>query len=152
MRGTIMNLAQWSPLRELEDIFNIYNYNPTWSKNKTSNGELTIPDWSPKVDVKENKDNYFIKAELPGVDKKDVKVTLEKGILSIRGEKRFEKEYEDEKSHRVECSYGNFVRSFSLPESVDHEGVSAKFKDGLLHLCIKKAQTSKQKTIEINVD
>lgn len=146
-----MNLTQWTPLKELEDIFNKYNYSNSWV-NKNNSGELTIPDWAPKVDIKENKDAYCIKAELPGVDKKDVKVTLEKGILTIRGEKRFEKEYDDEKSHRVECSYGNFVRSFSLPESVESEGVTAKFKDGLLNLTIKKAQAAKQKTIEISVD
>jgi len=148
-----MNIAQWSPFRELEEILTRYNNssNP-WPRSKENNGELTIPDWTPKVDIKENKEAYTIKAELPGVEKNDVNITLEKGILSIRGEKRFEKEFEDEKSHRIECAYGNFVRSFSLPESVNNDGVKAKFKDGLLTLVIAKKPEQQQKSIKINVE
>lgn len=148
-----MKLVNWnSPFNELETYFNKLQNLNNWPTNNKENGELTMPDWSPKVDIKENKESYLIKAELPGVTKNDVSVTLEQGVLTVRGEKKFEKEYNDEKTHRVECSYGSFVRSFSLPESVDESKVTANFKDGLLNLIIPKAPQAKQKSIEINVE
>lgn len=148
-----MSLVNWdNPFRELENYLNKVQGANTWPTRNKDNGELTVPDWSPKVDIKETKESYLIKAELPGVDKENVSVTLEQGVLTIRGEKRFEKEYDEEKTHRVECSYGSFVRSFSLPESVEEERVTARFKDGLLNLVIPKAASAKQKNIEINIE
>lgn len=140
------------PFKELENYLNRVNHINKWPTSNTENGELTIPDWSPKVDIKENKEAYCIKAELPGVKKEDVSVTLEQGVLTIRGDKKFEKEYDEERTHRVECSYGSFVRSFSLPESVDETQVTAKYRDGLLNLVIPKQAEAKQKSIEINVE
>lgn len=148
-----MKLVNWnSPFGELENYFNRLQNLNNWPTNNKENGELTMPDWAPKVDIKETKESYIIKAELPGVNKNDVSVTLEQGVLTIRGEKKFEKEYDEEKTHRVECSYGSFVRSFSLPESVDENKVTANFKDGLLNLLIPKSPKAKQKSIEINVE
>lgn len=147
-----MSIAKWEhPFRDLENFLNKY-HSASWPAEGKSGGELTVPDWSPKVDIKETGESYVIKAELPGVKREDVSVTLEQGVLSIRGEKKFEKEFDDEKTHRVECSYGSFVRSFSLPDSVQEECVTAKYKDGLLNLIIPKAKKAKQKSIEINVE
>lgn len=148
-----MSVRNWdNPLKELENYFNKLQRHGQWPAAGSDSGELTIPDWSPKVDIKETNESYLIKAELPGVDKKNVSVTLEHDVLTIRGEKRFEKEFDDEKTHRVECSYGSFVRSFSLPEAVEDEHVTAKFKDGILNLVIPKSSSAKQKSIEINVE
>lgn len=152
-----MSLSHWGhPFKDLENHLNYMNRlnrAESWpTSNNKDTGELTVPDWAPRVDIKETAESYVIKAELPGVNKNDVSVTLEQGVLTLRGEKKFEKEYDDEKTHRVECSYGSFVRSFSLPESVDENKVTAKYKDGLLNLIIPKAQQAKQKSIEINVE
>lgn len=150
---TTWGSSNWSPFKELEDVLNKYHHMGNWPTSKdNNNNELTVPDWSPKVDIKENKEAYTIKAELPGVDKKDINITLEDGVLTLRGEKHFEKEFDDEKTHRVECHYGSFVRSFSLPESVEDDCVKASFKDGMLNLVIPKATKAKQKSININVE
>lgn len=146
-------LARWdNPFRELETYINRVSKN--LSASNEADDELTRADWMPKVDVKENNQAYLIKAELPGVDKKDVQVTFRDGLLVIRGEKHTEKTKEKEdnsfRSHRVECSYGSFVRSFKLPENVDGEKVSAKFNHGVLELEVPKTST-KQKQIEIDI-
>ncbi|MBH0187604.1 MAG: Hsp20/alpha crystallin family protein, partial [Nitrospira sp.] len=94
---------------------------------------------------------YLIKAELPEVKKEDVKVSVEDGVLTLSGERRQEKEEKGKKYHRVERSYGSFVRSFSLPESVDEGGVKAEYKDGVLNLHLPKTEKVKPKSIEVKV-
>lgn len=150
-----MNLVTRSPFYALEDILgrysNVkrhYNYLTTEDADR---GELTVADWTPSIDISEQKDAYTIKAELPGVTKDDVNVTLENSVLSIRGEKRFEKATDEGKTHRVECAYGQFVRSFTLPESVQDDKVEATYKDGVLNLLIPKAPHVQAKAIDINV-
>jgi HSP20 family protein len=112
---------------------------------------LTVADWSPTVDISETDGEYLIKAELPEVKKDDVKVTLEDGILTIHGERRREKDEKTTKYHRVERSYGSFVRSFSLPDQVDENGVKAEYKDGMLNLRIPKSEKAKPRAIEVKV-
>ena len=112
---------------------------------------LTVADWSPTVDISETDGEYLIKAELPEVKKDDVKVTLEDGILTIQGERRREKDEKTTKYHRVERSYGSFVRSFSLPDQVDENGVKAEYKDGMLNLRIPKSEKAKPRAIEVKV-
>jgi HSP20 family protein len=112
---------------------------------------MVVADWVPSVDVSETDGEYQIKAEIPDVKKEDVKVTVEDGVLTIQGERKQEKEVTGKKYHRVERSYGSFVRSFTLPDLVDEEKVKAEFKDGVLNLQLPKSEKAKPKAIEVKV-
>ena len=105
--------------------------------------------WTPAADIRETKEAYLVEAELPGLSKEDVSVTFENGILTLSGERRFEKETEEENYRRVERRYGSFSRAFSLPREVDAEGVKATFKDGLLTVTVPKIEQAKPRTIDI---
>lgn len=108
-------------------------------------------DWTPAVDVVENPDAYVLNAELPGLNKDEVKITLENNILSIRGEKKNEMEKKEGNYHRVERSYGLFERSFTIPGSIKSNDIDAQFKDGVLTLTLPKAEESKPKLIDVKV-
>jgi HSP20 family protein len=118
-----------------------------------ANGKETmvVADWVPAVDISETDGGYQIKAEIPDVKKEDVKVTLEDGVLTIQGERKQEKEENGKKYHRVERSYGSFVRIFTLPDLVDEGKVKAEFKDGVLNLQLPKSEKAKPKSIEVTV-
>jgi HSP20 family protein len=148
-----MTLVRWDPFRELEDMSERLNRVFTRSPLRATGGKehLTVADWVPTVDISESEGEYLIKAELPEVKKEDVKVTVERGVLTLQGERRQEKEEKGKKFHRVERSYGSFVRSFALPESVDEGGVKAEYKDGVLSLHLPKAEKVKPKAIEVKV-
>jgi HSP20 family protein len=143
---------RWDPFRELEDMSDRLNRMFARPAVRTNGKEtLTVADWSPTVDISETDGEYLIKAELPEVKKDDVKVTLEDGILTIQGERRREKDEKTTKYHRVERSYGSFVRSFSLPDQVDENGVKAEYRDGMLNLRIPKSEKAKPRAIEVKV-
>ena len=147
-------LMRWDPFRELEDMSDRLNRmfaRPVVRTNGNGKETLTVADWSPTVDISETDGEYLIKAELPEVKKDDVKVTLEDGILTIQGERRREKDEKTTKYHRVERSYGSFVRSFSLPDQVDENGVKAEYRDGMLNLRIPKSEKAKPRAIEVKV-
>lgn len=145
-------LMRWDPFRELEDMSDRLNRMFARPAVRTNGKEtLTVADWSPTVDIRETDGEYLIKAELPEVKKDDVKVTLEDGILTIQGERRREKDEKTTKYHRVERSYGSFVRSFSLPDQVDENGVKAEYRDGMLNLRIPKSEKAKPRAIEVKV-
>lgn len=148
-----MNIVRWDPFRELEEMSERLNRVMGRPSTRRDNGKetLTVADWAPSVDISENGGEYFIKAELPEVNKDDVKITLEDGVLTIQGERRQEKEEKGRKYHRIERSYGTFVRSFTLPDSVDEGKVSAEFKDGILNLRLPKTEKAKPKAIEVKV-
>ena len=105
--------------------------------------------WIPAFDISENDKEYAVVAELPGIDEKDLEVTLSDGILSVKGEKKQEKEEKDEMYHRVERCYGSFQRSFRIPGNVEDDKVDAIYKDGVLKLTIPKSEEKKAKKIEI---
>jgi HSP20 family protein len=107
--------------------------------------------WIPVVDIAEHDDQYVVKVELPGVNKEDVKITLESNILTIRGDKKQEKETKNENYHRIERSYGSFQRSFTLPTTVKNEKIDAVYKDGILSILLPKAEEAKPKRIEVKV-
>ena len=107
--------------------------------------------WTPLVDVSEDDKEYLIKVELPEIKKSDIAVKVEKGVLSITGERKFQKEEKGKKYHRVERSYGHFTRNFTLPEDVDADNVKADFKAGVLELRLYKAEKNKPRKIEVNV-
>lgn len=114
-------------------------------------GELSTRTWAPPVDIYETENDIVLKAELPGVDPSGVEVKVEDNTLYLRGERKFEKEVNNESYHRVERSYGSFARSFSLPNSIATEKVKAEFKDGLLTLTLPKREEAKPRTVKIDV-
>lgn len=111
-----------------------------------------MADWVPSVDVSEDDKEYLIKAEIPEVDKKDVKVTTQEGVLTIQGDRKQEKEEKGKKFHRVERSYGSFVRSFTLPEDVAEDKLKAEFKEGMLMIHLPKTEKPKPKTVDVKVE
>lgn len=148
-----MALVRWDPFRELEEMSDRLNRVFTRPAVRTNGNkeQLTVADWMPIVDISETDAEYLIKAELPEVKKEDVKVTVENGVLTLQGERRQEREEKGKKYHRVERSYGSFVRSFTLPESIDESGVKAEYKDGVLNLHLPKSEKVKPKAIEVKV-
>ena len=103
------------------------------------------------MDITEDDKEYLVKADLPEVKKEDVKVTVEDGVLTITGERKIEKEEKDKKYHRIERSYGNFLRSFTLPDAADGAKVRAEFKDGVLKVRLPKTEKAKAKAVEVKV-
>ena len=141
-------LAALNPARELVEMSDRLN---RFFARGDDHDAMTVADWTPLVDIRENTAAYVIQAEIPGVQKEDVKVTLEHGVLTIKGTRHQEAGEQGEKYHRVERSYGNFVRSFSLPDVVDDAQVQAVFKEGILTLHLPKSEKAKPKAIEVKV-
>ncbi|MDH5738968.1 MAG: Hsp20/alpha crystallin family protein [Nitrospira sp.] len=148
-----MALVRWDPFRELEEVSDRLNRVFARPATRSSNGKETmiVADWTPSVDISETEGEYQIKTEIPDVKKEDVKVTLEDGVLTIQGERKHEKEEKGKKYHRIERSYGSFVRTFSLPDVIDDDKVKAEFKDGVLNLHLPKSEKAKPKAIEVTV-
>ena len=147
-------ITNWNPFREMETmqdrILRAMNLSTTRGDAEGKQG-ITTTEWTPTVDISEDEHGYHIKAELPEVKKEDVHVTVESGVLTIRGERRFEKEETKRKYHRVERSYGSFLRSFSIPDDADPTVVSAEYKDGVLSILLPKSEEKKPKRIEVSV-
>lgn len=146
-------LTSWNPLRELNNLEN--RLERFWgSAFPSRNGEkeaMTVSQWTPLVDISEDANEYLVKAELPELKKEEVKVSVENGELTISGERKSEKEEKGKKFHRIERSYGSFLRSFSLPEAVSADKVTAEFKDGVLSVHLPKDEKARPKTIEVKV-
>ncbi len=138
-------LSIWNPIHEMDELFH--------NRLATVLGGEGLPStWSPVVDIEETEKNYEIRAELPGLTKDKVKVTLEGGVLTLSGERDLERKVEGKTFHRVERSHGTFSRSFTLPEDVDPESVVANFKDGLLDIQVAKREEVLPKSIEVRVE
>jgi HSP20 family protein len=148
-----MALVRWDPFRELEEVSDRLNRMFARPATRSSNGKetMTVADWTPSVDISETEGEYQIKAEIPDVKKEDVKVMVEDGVLTIQGERKQEKEEKGKKYHRIERSYGSFVRTFSLPDVIQEDKVKAEFKDGVLNLHLPKSEKAKPKSIEVTV-
>jgi HSP20 family protein len=148
-------LSKWNPFRELDDLQNRITgvLGRSLLKPETAFREPVVTsEWSPLVDITEDEKEFLIKVELPEVKREDIKVTVENGVLTITGERKFEKEEKNKKYHRVERSYGSFMRSFSLPEETEGDKVNAEFKDGVLLVHLKKAKTTKPSTHTVKVE
>jgi len=147
-----MTLVSWSPFREFEDLFSRYGAVPTRRLSAGGvNSERESETWRPVANISETKDEYLVKAELPEVSREDVEVTVNDGILTIKGERRMEATEETETQHRIESFYGSFARSFSLPADVDETAIQAESKDGVLKIHLPKTVIEKPKAIEIKV-
>ena len=121
---------------------------PAWPESK----EILMTEWLPRVDVMESEKEFLLKAELPEVKKEEFKVTVEKGILSITGERKLEKEEKGTKYHRIERAYGRFERSFALPPGTEAESITSEFKGGVLTVHVPKKAEAKPKGIEVKVE
>ncbi|NMT62811.1 Hsp20/alpha crystallin family protein [Marinobacter orientalis] len=148
------NITRWNPVNELDDLMNRYNrlFGLARGNSEREGKDLfSSSDWTPAVDIKETPEAFNIEAELPGMSKDDVKVTVQDGVLSIQGERKHEEETDDKKHHRVERFYGSFLRRFTLPENVDEDSIRANFKDGVLSLTLTKVEPAEPKAIEVDV-
>ncbi len=147
-----MAIVRWEPFRGLlntqREINRLFN---EVSPRVWGDEELSTRTWGPAVDIYETENALVLKADVPGVDPKDVELRVEDGMLYLKGERKFEKEVKEENYHRVERTYGSFARSFSLPNSIDSEKVTAEYKDGQIILTLPKREEAKPKSIKINV-
>jgi HSP20 family protein len=144
-------LEIWNPFRELDEVQNRLSSFFGRFPRTTGNGDLTLPAWSPQVDITEDEKEYLVKADLPEMKKEEVKVTVEDGVLSISGERKNEKEEKNKKFHRIERSYGKFLRTFTLPEDSDAKKIAAEFKDGVLKVHLPKSPTAKPELVQVKV-
>jgi len=143
-------LTRWDPFRELALMQNRMNrmyqdYTPGMEE------QLSSAQIVPPVDVYEDEHHLTLKAELAGIDPKDVDVRVENNILTIRGERKFEKEEKEENFHRIERRYGTFTRSFTLPNSVNPDSVKADYENGVLKIEFEKRAEAKPKQIQVNI-
>jgi HSP20 family protein len=149
-----MTLIRWEPFRELDDIF--AHCTPFFGRlpeNRSAKDvEAETRAWTPAANISETDTEYLIKAELPEVSKDDVKVTIDEGVITISGERRNEFEHKDEKVHRIESFYGNFARSFRLPDDADVEAVQAESRNGILKVRVPKQPASRARTVEVQVN
>jgi HSP20 family protein len=149
-----MNLVKWDPFRELEDVSDRLNriFGRSLARAQPGQEMLVAADWSPSADITETDTEYLIKAEIPGVKKSDVKVTVQNGMLTMQGERKMEKEEKGKKFHRIERCYGSFMRSFRMPDDADANSVKAQFKDGMLNVTVaKSAKANKTKSVNVAV-
>jgi len=149
-----MAIVRWpDPFRDLSAIQERMNriFEDALARSRGREEGLGTGMWTPAVDIFENNDFVVVKAELPGVERNHIFVEVKDGILSLRGERKFEKEVKEESYHRIERSYGRFQRSFSLPVSVDQDRVTARFEDGVLEVKLPKKEKAKPKQIQVDV-
>jgi HSP20 family protein len=146
-----MNLVTWDPYRELgalqDRVSRIFGGPVTRGERDE---EMNLGAWIPPVDIVEEKDRILLTAELPGFKDNDIQIQMEGGVLTLRGERKSEAEKEGRTFHRMERSYGQFVRSFTLPNNVDRENVKASFANGLLEIELPKREEAKPRQIKIS--
>ncbi|OIO56333.1 MAG: heat-shock protein [Alphaproteobacteria bacterium CG_4_10_14_0_2_um_filter_63_37] len=144
-----MSLVRFDPFRELQQMQT--SLGRLFGELDPRQGEgLDQDSWSPSVDIVEKKEAIVIQADLPGVKKEDIHVEVNHGLLTIKGERRFEQESEEHNVHRLERRYGSFSRSFSLPDSVDADQIKAAMSDGTLELTLPKIEKAAPKKIDIS--
>ncbi len=147
-------LTRWDPFKEMDELQSRFAKIFGMTPARPGNGGkelMTVAEWAPSVDISEDDKEWLVKADLPDVKKEEVKVTVEDGVLTITGERKFEKEEKDKKYHRIERSYGNFLRSFTLPDGADGSKVAAEFKDGVLQVHLPKSEKAKPKAVDVKV-
>ena len=148
----MMNLVRWNPLGEMTAMQNRINRMlnaPYWPAGRMDD-DTGMGRWNPAVDLYEKDDHFVIKAELPGVDKKDIAIDLKDRVLTLSGERSYENEVKEENYYRRERSYGKFQRAFTLPADVDSDKINAEFKEGLLQIEVPKPEQQKPKQVTIH--
>jgi HSP20 family protein len=146
-----MKLVRWNPFRELEDMSERLSRLTDRSAWPAGEESLVTADWSPVVDIQETDKEYLIKAELPEVKHDDVKVFIKDGVLTMEGERKSEKEEKGKTFHRVERSYGKFLRCFSMPDNADEKNIKAEFAAGVLSIHLGKSAATMPRSIEVKV-
>ena len=149
-----MSIMRWRPRHDLSNIREEMNrlfddFFTGWPERRRG---LLEGEWAPSIDVAETDEDIVITAELPGVDQKGVDITIVDDVLTLKGEKKEEKEVKEKNYHRIERSYGTFQRSISLPTGVKADKAKATYKDGVLQITVPKAEEAKPKQIKINVE
>ncbi len=146
--------TRWDPFKDLDELQNrlstMFGRAPLRKEGERQEA-IRLVEWAPLVDIMEDEKEYRIKAELPEVKKEDVKVAVQDEVLTITGERTFEKEEKGKKYHRVERAYGSFARNFTLPENADAGKVTAEFQQGILSVHIPKSEKARPKSIEVRV-
>ncbi|NNF15897.1 MAG: Hsp20/alpha crystallin family protein [Gammaproteobacteria bacterium] len=140
-----MSLIRWSPFGDLDSYFDRVN-------NLNDLFDVKEREWKPAAAISETKKEYLVKADLPDVRKEDIHIALENGVLTVTGERKIEKESEDEKVHRMESFYGTFARSFSLPDNIDEGKIKAECKNGVLRIRIPKSTAEKKQAHKIEIN
>lgn len=145
-----MSITRYDPFRDLKTLQDEVNrlFSTNFSRGFGDEG-IARGAWTPTVDIFENKDEIVLEAELPGMNREDFELTIENNVLTLRGERRFEKKDEADNYHRVERAYGAFTRSFTLPQTVSGEGATADYKNGVLRVVLRKREEVKARRIEI---
>jgi HSP20 family protein len=148
----MMDLIRWNPLKEMATLRDRMNrlFDDSLFRSDQRNEETEMGAWLPAVDVFEKKDQLVIKAELPGMDKKDISLDFKDGVLTLSGVRKSENEVEEDNFYRREMSYGKFVRSFSLPADSDADKIKAEFQNGLLTVEVPKPERHQPKQIKVN--
>lgn len=142
-----MNMMKYDPFRELRGLHD--EMNRLFSGVTPDRNEFARGAWSPNVDIFEDKDRLIVEAELPGMKREDFEVSVENNVLTLKGERKFEKKTEGDNYHRVERSYGSFTRQFTLPQTITAEGATADFENGVLRVALPKREETKARKIEI---
>ena len=145
-----MAVNRWDPFRDLNSLQERMNRlfedaNRGWRADEPS----ATTSWSPAVDIYETESEIIVQAEVPGMVRKDIELSLENNVLTLKGERRFEKEGKDENYHRIERSYGSFSRAFSIPAMVDEKMIKADYKEGVLAIILPKKEKARAKQINI---
>lgn len=143
------HMQKWEPIRDLWDLSD--DLNKFFFGFGHQKGEEETAMWAPTMDIYEDKEAIKVYVDLPGMQKKDVAISIEENVLTVKGERKFEEEDKKKNYYRIERSYGTFRRSFALPNNVDTGKISANMKDGILTIYVPKKEESKPKEIEINV-
>ena len=142
---TIMRHSPWQELEQMNrQLSHLFDDTPSGVTPR----EAGL--WVPAVDIRETNDALLVQAELPGIEKKDVSLEIKEGVLTISGERRYEKDVNEDHTHRIERSYGSFSRSFSLPANIDADKVKATMKSGVLEVTLPKRESAKPKAITIH--
>lgn len=143
----------WDPLRDISSIQEKMNqlFEDTLSRSRGREEGLGTGLWTPSVDIYENNDAVVVKAEVPGLTKDQIGIEIKDGLLTLKGERKVEKDVKEENYHRIERAYGAFQRAFSLPATVDQEKISATLKNGVLELVLPKKEQAKKKQINVSV-
>src|SRR5438552_14430555 len=145
-----MAICRWDPFRDLNVLQERMNRLFTDAgRGRRADEPAATTTWSPAVDIFETENEIVVKAEVPGVDRKDIALNLENNVLTLKGERRFEKETKEENYHRIERAYGGFSRAFSIPATVDEEKIRADYHDGVLTIALPKKEQAKAKQIRI---
>jgi HSP20 family protein len=145
------SVIRWEPFRNVNSLQEQFSrLFDTSFPGRSSESDLTT--WAPAVDIQETENELVLKADLPGVEEKDIDVRIENNTLTIRGERKFEKQLNEDNYLRVERSYGSFSRSFSLPNTINTEAIKAEYKNGVLTVQLPKRAESKPKQVKVNVE